>query len=132
MNIDLCAPTSARGWNLSERASLLKRSEFDCVLALAVIHHLVFRGQIPLRMVVKQIANLGRNAIIEWIEPDDSYAARLIGGRTEGLHQYNRTHFEESIHEHFVINEIIQLPESKRVVYSVTTLGRESASEIST
>ena len=40
--IDLGNPTASKGWALQERNSILDREKPDLVLALALIHHIVF------------------------------------------------------------------------------------------
>ncbi len=121
--IDLCSPTSSRGWANSERKTLHDRSNFDCVLALALIHHIVFHGQVPLGMVVESIASYGQYAVIEWIEPDDSYALRLQSRNANQLQEYNLHLFENSINKYFEIQSIHPIPESKRSLYFVKTRG---------
>lgn len=101
ISADLTAPTPGLGWQNQERAPLLQRARADTVIALAIIHHLVFTGQVPLDKVIDMIAGLGPNAVIEWIEPDDSYAQRLIGGRTSGLQPYSRELFESCVGQHY-------------------------------
>jgi hypothetical protein len=117
--IDLCSPTASRGWNLTERKDFYSRIEFDCALALAIIHHLVFHGQIPLEKVIQMIASFGQNAIIEWVEPSDTYAQRLIAERTLGMQPYSRDLFEKSLKVHFEIISIHEIVETERALYFV-------------
>lgn len=98
---DLTAPSEGRGWMNLERAPLFERAKADAVLALALIHHLVFAGQIPLPKVVEMISSLGPHSVIEWIEPEDSYAQRLIARRVSGLHPYSREIFETALRENY-------------------------------
>ena len=100
-----------------ERLPLLQRAKADGVLALAIIHHLVLTGQVPLPRVVAMIASLAPKALIEWIESDDSYVQRLIGGREVGLHAYDRALFESCLSAHYSEFRPLPIPGTKRVLY---------------
>ena len=114
---DLVDPDGGRGWMSEERLPLLQRAKADGVLALAIIHHLVLTGQVPLPRVVAMIASLAPKALIEWIEPDDSYVQRLIGGREVGLHAYDRPLFESCLSARYSEFRPLPIPGTKRVLY---------------
>ena len=81
---DLARPTPAVGWENSESGALLGRLEgqFDVVMLLAVIHHLLLLEQIPLRAIVKLCARLTRAfLVIEWVPATDPMFQSLMRGR---------------------------------------------------
>jgi SAM-dependent methyltransferase len=81
---DLARPTPAVGWENSECVSLLARLEnqFDMVMMLAVIHHLILMEQIPLPAIVELCSRLTRrHLMIEWVPADDPMYQSLMRGR---------------------------------------------------
>jgi SAM-dependent methyltransferase len=81
---DLARPTPAAGWENAESLALLPRLEgrFDCVLLLAVIHHLILMEQVPLPAILALCARLTRrHLIIEWVPVEDPMYQSLMRGR---------------------------------------------------
>ena len=84
MCADLARPTPAVGWQNAEYSSLLARLEgqFDLVLMLAVIHHLLLMEQIPLRAIVQLCAQMTRRwLVVEWVPVADPMFQSLMRGR---------------------------------------------------
>lgn len=81
---DIARPTPAAGWKNAESLALLPRLEdqFDCVLMLAVIHHLILMEQIPLRAILVLCSRLTRRyLIVEWVPVEDPMYQSLMRGR---------------------------------------------------
>ena len=80
--VDLAYPTPSVGWENSENASFLSRcfGHFDTVMMLAVLHHLLLRGQVPMDRIATLCNKLTtRNLIIEWVPPTDpKFAGAMI------------------------------------------------------
>lgn len=86
VHADLSRPTPAVGWANAESASLLDRlrGQFDCVMMLAVIHHLLLLEQIPLRAIVEVAAKLTKRwMIVEWVPATDPMYVSLMRGRDD-------------------------------------------------
>jgi SAM-dependent methyltransferase len=102
--VNLTRPTPAVGWRNQECASFLSRAcgQFDAVLMLAVIHHMLVTDRIPLSEIIDLAAELTTDLlIIEFVSPADSMFRRLTHGR-DSLFQYlTREHFEESCGKRF-------------------------------
>jgi SAM-dependent methyltransferase len=84
IHADLARPTPAVGWENSESVALLPRLEgqFDLVLMLAVIHHLVLMEQIPLPAILALCRRLTRrHLVVEWVPPADAMYQSLMRGR---------------------------------------------------
>jgi SAM-dependent methyltransferase len=84
IHADIARPTPAAGWENSESLALLPRLEgqFDLVLMLAVIHHLILMEQIPLPAILALCARLTtRHLIIEWVPVEDPMFQSLMRGR---------------------------------------------------
>ena len=84
IHADLARPTPAAGWLNAESLALLPRleSKFDCVLMLAVIHHLLLMDQIPLAEILSLCHRLTRrHLIVEWVPVEDPMFQGLLRGR---------------------------------------------------
>jgi SAM-dependent methyltransferase len=81
---DIARPTPAVGWENAESVALLPRLEgqFDLVLMLAVIHHLVLMEQIPLPAILALAQRLTRrHLVVEWVPVEDPMYQSLMRGR---------------------------------------------------
>ncbi len=84
--VDPARPTPPAGWRNSESLGLLDRARgnFDCVMALGLIHHLLVADQIPLHEVVTLFRDLTRAwAIVEWVPATDPRFVDLVRGRDD-------------------------------------------------
>src|SRR5580698_3357676 len=84
IHADLARPTPAVGWENRESSALLRRLEeqFEMVMLLAVIHHLVLLEQIPLRAIVELCHRLTKKfVIVEWVPATDPMFVSLMRGR---------------------------------------------------
>lgn len=79
--IDLADPPGGMGWRHRERAALCDRARPDAVLALAVVHHLVFRNAIPVDDVVDWLTALTDELVVEFVGPDDVMVQHLMRQR---------------------------------------------------
>ncbi len=81
---NIARPTPAAGWRNREQLSLLDRlsGQFDLVLMLAVIHHLILREQLPLAHIGELCASLTRRwLVLEWVPPSDPMYQEWLRGR---------------------------------------------------
>jgi SAM-dependent methyltransferase len=86
VHADLSRPTPAVGWNNSESVALLPRlaGQFDLVMMLAVIHHILLLEQIPLASILELMHSLTRDLlIVEWVPVSDPMFQSLMRGRDE-------------------------------------------------
>jgi SAM-dependent methyltransferase len=84
IHADIARPTPAVGWENAESVALLPRleAEFDLVLMLAVIHHLLLMEQIPLAAILTLCHRLTRRyLVIEWVPVEDPMYQSLMRGR---------------------------------------------------
>jgi SAM-dependent methyltransferase len=84
IHADIARPTPAVGWEYAESVALLPRLEgqFDLVLMLAVIHHLVLMEQIPLPAILELCHRLTHShLVIEWVPVEDPMYQSLMRGR---------------------------------------------------
>lgn len=81
---NIARPTPAAGWCNREQLSLLERlaGDFDLVMLLAVVHHLILREQLPLAHIAGLCANLTRGwLLVEWVPPSDPMYQEWLRGR---------------------------------------------------
>ena len=84
IHADIARPTPAVGWENAESSALIPRPEgqFDLVLMLAVIHHLILMEQIPIPAILALCHRLTRrHLIIEWVPVEDPMYQDLMRGR---------------------------------------------------
>ena len=79
LRVDIAAPSPAIGWKNRERRSLLERAcRSDCVMALAVVHHLLVTNRIPIDEIADLTARLCTgHLILELVDPSDAMFQRL-------------------------------------------------------
>jgi SAM-dependent methyltransferase len=84
IHADIARPTPAVGWDNNESSALLSRLEgqFDLVLMLAVVHHLLLLEQIPLPAIASLCHRLTRRyLLLEWVPVSDPMFQELMRGR---------------------------------------------------
>src|SRR5262249_42799167 len=85
----IAPPTGASGWSNTEFASFLDRArgKFDCVMMLALLHHLVVNERVPLDRIVDLAATLTTRLLIaEYVDPKDPQFKMIARGR-DALHR---------------------------------------------
>jgi SAM-dependent methyltransferase len=116
--MDLADPSPGGGWRSTERAPFVGRQSADTVLALAVVHHLAIGRNVPLPQVVELLAALGRELVVEFVDPADPMAARLLANKPAGMFgDYCREAFERVLSERFTIARRCELPSGTRTLY---------------
>ena len=115
--MDLTNPSPALGWGHEERQSLMDRGPVDCVLALALIHHIRIGNNVPMTAIAAFFAAFARHLIIEFVPKDDPMPQTLLLGRADIFDDYTRSEFERVFAERFEVRSRHELPESRRVIY---------------
>ena len=115
--MDLTNPSPALGWDHAERASLLARGPADCVLALALIHHLAISNNVPLDRLAAFCARAGRRLIIESGPTSDSQVRRRLATREDVFPGYHREGFEAAFGAFFAVEAREPVGDSERVLY---------------
>jgi ribosomal protein L11 methylase PrmA len=118
--VDLTNPSPSLGWHSSERDSLTARGPADCVLALALIHHLAISNNLPFDLVAYFFADVSRNLIIEYVPKDDSQVQRLLSSRPDIFVSYTVEGFETAFEKYFSIVDKRALSGSGRILYLMT------------
>jgi len=117
LRMDLTNPSPGLGWAHKERDSLRDRGQVDCCMALALIHHLCISNNVPLGMVAKYFAALGKHLIIEFVPKGDSQVDILLATREDVFPHYHIDGFEEAIAHYFDVVEKSSIEGTKRTLY---------------
>ncbi len=115
--VDLTNPSPAIGWALRERQSLTERAPFDCVMALALVHHLAISNNVPLDMLAEYFAELGKWLIIEFVPKSDSQVRKLLATRKDIFTDYNEPAFEAVFLQRYELVEKYAIDGTERTLY---------------
>jgi SAM-dependent methyltransferase len=119
---DITRPTAGLGWRNTETLGFLDRARgsFQCVMMLAVIHHMLVTERIPLDEILKLAWELTTDLlVIEFVPPQDSMF-RLITRGNDRLYGYlNRDLFEDLSSKYFVIERTEKVADSERRLYQM-------------
>ena len=121
--MNVANPSPAQGWALSERASLTDRGKPDLTLALALLHHLVITGNVPLAAVVEWLAGITGELVIEFISKEDAMVQRLLLNKDDTYADYRRDVFEQYLEHWFKIQSRAELPGGTRTLYHARRIG---------
>ncbi|MFI9638919.1 class I SAM-dependent methyltransferase [Micromonospora sp. NPDC051925] len=125
--MDLADPSPGGGWRGVERAGFAARTHADAVLALAVVHHLAIGRNVPLSEVVDQLvgyARPGGRLVVEFVDPQDPMALRLLANKPAGLFpDYRRDEFERLLTARCRVERQQDLPSGTRTLYQAVVGG---------
>ena len=115
--LDLVNPSGSIGWANAERQSLAERSKADCLLALALIHHLAISNNVPLTSVAEYFAGLAKWLVIEFVPKSDKQVQKLLRTRDDIFDRYTVEGFEASFRESYETVKTRPLQDSARILY---------------
>ena len=115
--IDVFNPSPAIGWGNKERESFLERGPVDCVIALALIHHLAISNNVPLENVAKLFHRTCKYLIIEFVSKSDRNVQRLLSNRVDVFGDYSQNSFEGAFNKYFNLISKRKIVNTKRTLY---------------
>jgi hypothetical protein len=115
--LDLTNPSPDIGWANKERSSLSSRGPSDMILALAILHHLAIRNNLPFFKIAEYLSENCNTLIIEFIPKMDFQVQKILSRREDIFDSYNKDKFEENFKIFFEILESKRLNESERIIY---------------
>jgi hypothetical protein len=111
-------PSPDLGWRGRERLALEHRGTPDLALCLAVVHHVVITGNVPLREFLGWLRSLDCALVIEFPDREDPMVQRLLSGKPEAANpDYDRENFERALGETFEVERSEQLASGTRTLY---------------
>ena len=118
--VDWTRPTPAIGWRNRESLSFLDRARgrFDCVMMLAVIHHMLVTERIPLDEIFALAAETTTDRLlIEFVPATDPKFKMVTRGNDDLYTFLTREHFESIASKYFRIERSQKLADSERWIY---------------
>jgi SAM-dependent methyltransferase len=118
--LNIGRPTPSIGWENRETESFLSRSvgQFDCILVLGLIHHLLVSERSTLPMVVNLLARLEpQQVILEWVDPTDPKFRQVAGLNAALYKNLNSGVLEDCMVKKYTMREKLPLPCGTRVMY---------------
>lgn len=115
--VDLTNPSAASGWANRERESLAQRSRADCILALALIHHIAIANNVPLDKIARFFASLAEWAIVEFVPKSDKKVQQLLVARDDIFVDYTRSGFETAFGDFYEVVASTPIEDSERIIY---------------
>ena len=115
--LDLTNPSPGIGWESCERISLIERGPVDCLLALALIHHLAIGNNVPMLKIAQFFSKIGNWLIIEFVPKSDSQVQKMLATREDIFLDYTKEHFEAEFGTFFTILKNSQITGSERILY---------------
>lgn len=118
--LDLTNPSPSIGFANRERPELSARGTPDCILMLALIHHLAISNNLPFAKIAEWLASLTGRLVIEFIPKEDLRVCRLLAHRPDIFSDYHREAFESEFKKFFQLEKSIPLTGSDRILYLFT------------
>lgn len=116
--VNLARPPGACGWSNAEFAGFLDRArgKFDCVLMLALLHHLLVNERVPLDRVFELAASLTTQLlIVEYVDPADPQFRSIARGRDALHRELTAESFELAARSLFEIVEVRAVTPTRRI-----------------
>jgi SAM-dependent methyltransferase len=117
---NLIQPSPGVGWKNNEKISFLSRAnkKFDIVVMLAVIHHMMVSGGIPLVEILSLAGSLSRKwLIIEYVAKDDPMFLKICRGREDLYEWFDQSTFEAECLKNFEIIRQTEDEDTTRILY---------------
>ena len=115
--VNLTDPSPNQGWQGLERKSLPDRGRPELTLCLALIHHIVIGGNIPLGDFLGWLASLGTAVVIEFVDRNDEMVETLLRNKEDCYTDYSLENFERHLGQHYTIQKKHSLKNGKRQIY---------------
>ncbi len=113
----LAEPSPAVGFRNRERAGLVERTRADCVLALALIHHLRVGDNLSLEAQRELFADLTRaHLVLEFVPPADPMFERLLRFRTDRFDDFSLERCRAAFGPSFAIVGEAAVPGTQRTL----------------
>ena len=117
MVVDIANPSPGIGYMNAERPAFLDRARPDCVLALAVIHHLLVGANLPMASIRDLFASLSRkHLVLEFVPTDDVMFRKLIEFRVNLFDHVTLDHCLAVFSEKFALRRQAPIQNSPRTL----------------
>jgi hypothetical protein len=114
---DLVNPSPGVGWANDERSSLRDRGPADLVMALALVHHVAIGRNVPLGLLIDELARLGRWIVLEWVPKTDPRVAQLLRHREDVFADYREEVLRDEIGARLQIVDERRIDDTDRLLF---------------
>ena len=129
MVVDLANPSPGVGYLNRERAPFFERAGAECVLALALMHHLMISANLSLEAVRDLMAEMtDRDLVLEFVPPDDAMFRRLMKFRVDLFGGLTLDACRSVFLERFELLKEAPIPDSKRTLLFLRKVSNRAAS----
>ena len=115
--VNVTDPSPNLGWRNLERKRIGERGRPDLVLALALIHHIVIGGNIPMAEFVEWLRDVGGDLVIEFVTRQDPMVMTLLRNKDDHYTDYTEENFERELSARFKIVRRQPLGSGARIMY---------------
>jgi SAM-dependent methyltransferase len=113
--VNVATPSPPAGFLSRERAGFLDRAPSDCVLALALVHHLLVAARLPPAAIGELFARLARTwLVVEFVEREDAMFRQLLALREDLYADLTLDRFVAALAPHFELVSREALPGTRR------------------
>ena len=118
MVVDLSTPSPAIGYRNLERPSFFERLDVDCVLALALIHHLHVSGNLSIPAIRDLFFDMTRDyLVLEYVPTDDVMFKKLLQFRINLFGSLTLDSCRKVLAEKFDVVREAPIPGSPRTLW---------------
>ncbi|MEM7492549.1 MAG: class I SAM-dependent methyltransferase [Pseudomonadota bacterium] len=110
-------PSPSQGWANEERDDITERVNADFLLALAILHHVIISGNIPLERAVSYLAKSAPEGVVEWVPKSDPMVQTLLRNRDDIFENYSKDSFERALGDNGLAISKTQDLENGRTLY---------------
>jgi ribosomal protein L11 methylase PrmA len=121
--MNLADPTPDLGWRQCERKGLRERADTGGVLALAVIHHMVVAGNLPLSQVLDWLIDMAPTGIIEFVPKQDPMVVEMLLNREDIFSDYVEDNFRALVEKRATILAEHKFPQNGRLLVAFVRKG---------
>ncbi|HKY22629.1 MAG TPA: class I SAM-dependent methyltransferase [Vicinamibacterales bacterium] len=115
--VNVTDPSPNLGWRNMERKRIDERGRPELILALALIHHVVIGGNIPMAEFVQWLRDLGGELVIEFVTRKDPMVVTLLRNKEDHYTDYDEDVFERELAARFRIAKRQPLGSGTRIMY---------------
>lgn len=117
MVVDLSSPSPGIGFRNCERRAFHERVDGDCVLALALVHHLMVTENLPVAAIRDMLWEMTRDSLVlEFVPHDDVMFKELLKRRVGEFRPVFLNAFLDIFGERFQLIRQVPLPGSTRTL----------------
>lgn len=114
---DATNPSPSMGWRSQERTGFFERIQPDTIMALAVFHHVVFTGNVPLTQLGLWMSETGADFIVEFVHRDDEKVQHLLNRKGDpDSFDYSLDSFLKNADPYFVLERSQTLSNGTRTM----------------